>query len=289
MQCILKANGNHEPGSSSLPEGGIPPVSCLEDLPWRSVACWTPTGKFGLFFGEGKHGPEVCGSCRQGHVNCIICALPTIPALLSHWSCFYLGLCPTFLPSSIWLFCLFPSSFHEGYRFHQHPMSSARILTGAPSAGRMPLCTEKFPCKTRQEMSLFFFSISLHVLLPNKGMTLKKYIYTLSIKMGTCLSPITCYHSETYSGSMAPFKAGWILQGSFTNFSGFGVEPNAARGNDGVQNCEKSYFEFLAHYARINFMSLPAFCWIITPSPTRDFCQWLQPGQDIGGHKFLAA
>lgn len=165
--------------------------------------------------------------------------------------------------------------------FYQYRISSARILTGAPSAGRMIPLHRKIPLQGHTSLSSFFFF--LYGLLPNKEMTLIK-IYMLSIKIGMCLSPIACYHRCV--------RALWLtlkLTESFLDFSGFGVEPNTASGNDGVHNCEKSHFEFLAHYFRINSIFLPAFCWTITPCPTRYFCQWFQPRQDLEKHRSLAA
>lgn len=100
-----------------------------------------------------------------------------------------------------------------------------------------PFAQENSPAKP-DEISLFSFSFSFHVLLLNEGMTLIK-IYTLTIKIGMCLSPTACYCSKMYSSSMTRFKAGWISQGSFINLNGFGIESDAACGNDGVQNSQE--------------------------------------------------
>lgn len=97
-----------------------------------------------------------------------------------------------------------------------------------------PFAQENSPVKP-DEISLWLFPFSFHVLLPNKGMTLIK-IYRLTIKIGMCLSPAACYRGEMYSSSTARLKAGWISQGSFINLNGFGIEPDAACGNDGDQN-----------------------------------------------------
>lgn len=129
-----------------------------------------------IYFGEGKHSPEGCGSCRRGHGNWIVFALPTIHALRSHSSCFCLELHPIFLSSRTWLFHLFPLFCHEDYVFHRYQVSGARILTGAPSAGGMTPLHGKTPLQG-QAGDLSLFSFSLHELLTNKGMTLIKNIY----------------------------------------------------------------------------------------------------------------
>lgn len=139
--------------------------------------------------------------------NWIICAPPTVPTLLSYGSCFCLSFILPFCPPELGWFTFFPLFFHEVYVLHQYQISSARILTGAPSAGRMTPLHREIPLQSQtRDLSLFFFSFSLHVLLPKKGMTLIKKCM-LSIKIGMCLSPIACYHSETYSSSVSHFKA----------------------------------------------------------------------------------
>lgn len=135
----------------------------------------------------------------------------------SAWS-FVLPFCP---PELGW-FTFFLCSFMRFMYFHQYQMSSARILTGAPSAGGMTPLHREIPLQSQTRDLSLFFSFSLHVLLPKKGMTLIKKC-TLSIKIGMCLSPVACYHSETYLSSVPHFKAAWILQGSFIDFTGFGT------------------------------------------------------------------
>lgn len=119
----------------------------------------------------------------------------------SAWS-FVLPFCP---PELGW-FTFFLCSFMRFMYFHQYQMSSARILTGAPSAGGMTPLHREIPLQSHIRDLSLFFSFSLHVLLPKKGMTLIKKC-TLSIKIGMCLSPVACYHSETYLSSVPHFKA----------------------------------------------------------------------------------
>lgn len=45
---------------------GYHQTALWQDLTWITAAGWNPTSKFSLYFGKGKHGPEGCGSCRQG-------------------------------------------------------------------------------------------------------------------------------------------------------------------------------------------------------------------------------
>lgn len=195
-----------------------------QDLTWITAAGWNPTGKFSLYFGKGKHGPEGCGSCRQG----CACQLDHLCSsdrahIAFLWVLLLPELHPAFLSSWTWLVYLFSFVLSWGLCTSSVPNEQCQDFNWSSFCWQDdPFAQRNSPTKPDKRSLSFFSSFSLHVLLPKKGMTLIKKCM-LSIKIGMCLSPIACYHSETYSSSVSHFKAAWILQGSFIDFTGFGT------------------------------------------------------------------